>query len=342
MAGVKGAKQKQQLSKKQIDEIVSVAAEISANSIDVSQKSLVELSTKYGISYVTLRRRWNTSQRDVSLLVYYDWEQYVNGEVPKKGRVRYECLECKATVTVSKIAYRTWEDGFEKKLCTQCLLTSVWSSNEWSTQQSMLQFEAQNRPAVKKKMSESVKRAWKRDYEERCESIRRSYTQNPEHKKRISAASRRVWLDPEYREKQEKTSAYRWGYWSGIFYQSLCELAFLLWANDEGHTVERSKHLVRYYDTKGQARTYRPDFVLNRDTLIEVKSSLRRERDLGRYDEVQLKLSAASNFCKANSLKLRLVETNVDIPSRYYKQARRIHHGEAQIEANFPLSGKSA
>lgn len=43
-----------------------------------------------------------------------------------------------------------------------------------------------------------------------------------------------------------------------------------------------------------------PDFIIDEKTIVEVKSSLDREKHLGRLECVLRKANAASAFCKLN------------------------------------------
>jgi hypothetical protein len=88
-------------------------------------------------------------------------------------------------------------------------------------------------------------------------------------------------------------------------------------------------------------RNYTPDFIIDSKTIIEVKSSLNREKHLGRLGYVLRKAEAASELCKLNGFGYRIVEIK-DLPSSYYRRAGKIHHGKAKEKNVLSLYGKSS
>ena len=175
-------------------------------------------------------------------------------------------------------------------------------------------------------MSVSVKAAWKRDYESRCESIRKSYKENSAHREKLSKASLRNWQNDEYARKIELASRSKIGHYNGIFYQSLCELAFLLWCEEQNKKVERFKGAISYF-LDGKTRSYRPDFVVDEKTIVEIKHSLSHEIDLGRIKAVKAKYDTLKEYCKENGFCARLIEVSKDL-SFHYKRAKEVHNGK--------------
>jgi len=347
MSGIKGAKQKQTLSIQQISMIKEYSLEIKeaqrSRKLCLSYQDLEKLEKLFNLSFEAIQRRWSVSQPNASkLVVCYPWDFRFNEKIPFKSFIYYECEFCleKSIIKRKKLLNRKIKNF---RSCGDCHARRVAGLPEQRKINSSAQLIAQNNPETRDKMSKSIKTAWKRDYEKRCISIRDSYDKNPEYKEKIRNASLRNWEKEEYRKKIEKSNAYCWGNYSGIFYQSLCELAFILWCVDQKIDIRRydMKH-IDYTDSSGNTRTYIPDFIINSKTIIEVKSSLEREKNLGRLEQVSLKALAASELCKSTGYGYRIVEIRKDVPSSFYRKAGKIHHGENKKEDFFSSQGESS
>lgn len=88
-------------------------------------------------------------------------------------------------------------------------------------------------------------------------------------------------------------------------------------------------------------RSYIPDFIIDSKTIIEVKSSLEREKCLGKLESVLRKAEAASELCKLKGFGYRIVEIR-DLPSSYYRKAAKIHHGKIKEKNVLSSCGKSS
>lgn len=332
MAGIKGAKQKKDLDTDQLKLIFEKLVKITRGGktkLCLLKKDLDEILPILNITKEALQRRWNVSQNSFGKIIFcHTWEERMNNSLSTKCYLFYACEFCKEECILRRDKF------FARKVksfksCGACHARNVSGLPEQRLINSEAQKIAQNRPETLKKMSDSIKKAWQRDYARRCNSIKESYRNNPSHREKISIASLKIWNNEEYRKKVEKSAAYCWGHYTGIFYQSLCELAFILWCEDKGVEVRRyDGDAIKYIDEFDATRNYIPDFIMDSKVIVEVKSSLEREKHLGRLENTLRKLTAASELCKSNGYSYRIVEIRRDLPPFYYGRARKIYHGK--------------
>ena len=331
MAGIKGTKQKKSLTEDQVALIFEKLLRISCGKkikLCLLKKDLDEILSVLNMTKEALQRRWSVSQSSFGQINFcYDWEERLDNSLSTKCYLFYTCEFCKEECILMRRKFLARKVKSFKS-CGSCHARNVSGLPEQKLINSEAQKIAQNRPETIKKMSDSIIKAWQRDYTERCDSIRKSYNNNPAHRENIRIASLRMWSNEEYRKKVEKSQAYCWGYHKDIFYQSLCELAFVLWCEDRNIEVRRyDGEPIRYVDAAGINRHYIPDFIMRSNTIVEVKSSLDREKSLGRLESVLRKSAATSELCKSNGWCYRIVEIR-DLPSFYYRKAGKIHHGK--------------
>jgi|GEM_PF-5696406 len=332
MAGIKGAKQKKSFNEDEINLISKKLLSIkhgSKTKFCLLKNNLHEILCVLNISKEALQRRWNVSKHSLKEIIFcYGWEDRLSDGLGTKCYLFYICEFCgKECILLRKKFLNRKIKSFRS--CGDCHAKNVSKLPEQKLINSEAQKISQNRPETLKKMSDSITRVWQRDYADRCNSIKESYNNNPSHRENLRIASLKNWNNEEYRKKVEKSNAYCWGYYSGIFYQSLCELAFILWCEDKALEVRRyDKDPISYVDEAGVTRNYVPDFIMDSKVIVEVKSSLEREKDIGRLECVLRKSAAASELCKLNGFKYRMVEIK-DLPSSYYRKAGKIHHDKA-------------
>lgn len=345
MAGVKGAKQKKSLDEnefKLVSEKVFKVKSGSQTKVCLMKNDLDDIISTLKISKESLQRRWKLSQDFSNKIIFcYEWEDRLNDSLPAKSYLFYICEFCwsESILLRRKFLDRKVKDF---KSCGMCHAKNVSKLPQQKLINSEAQKIAQNKPETLKKMSVSVSKAWQRDYEDRCNSIRESYKNNPSHRENVRIASLRNWSKEDYRKKVEKSNAYCWGYYTDIFYQSLCELAFILWCKDRNIEIKRyDGNSISYSDEHDVSRNYIPDFIIDSKTIVEVKSSLDREKQLGRLRCVLRKAEAASELCKLNGFGYRIVEIK-DLPSSYYRKAGKIHHGKTKEKNVLSPCGKSS
>ena len=272
------------------------------------------------ISRLTFIRRATVS--GLCIAIAFRLDDMSRSDIAGKAIISFECSRCQLPY------YEVKCDLLARgniTICGSCLRKQKCNTPERLASNSRAQKIAQNRPDVKLKMSVSVKAAWKRDYDSRCESIKRSYRENPNHRENVSKASLRNWRNDEYAAKMEKLTRSKCGNYQGVFYQSLCELAFLLWCEENGKIARRFVGSIPY-EFEGKIRSHRPDYVVDESVIVEVKHSMKHEEDMGRIKLVEVKYNSLKEHCKENNLFARLVEVQKDLPSQY-RQARKVHYG---------------
>jgi hypothetical protein len=334
MAGKNGAKQAKKLEENEIKDLLAVLFQIKDRNF-LWLNDLEDICDRLKVSRLSLMRR--ASVCGIRFGIVHPLERVHDTKLAGKAIIAFDCASCSSSYFEIK---RDLLDRGSIEICGKCLRRNKSRSPERRALNSRAQRIAQNKPETKNKMSRSVRAAWARDYDKRCESIRRSYRENPAHRENVSKASLRVWRDDSYALKMEKISRSKSGHYKGIFYQSLCELAFLLWCEESNKTVKRFKGSIPY-ELDGKTRSYRPDFVVDEKLVVEVKHSLQHEIDLGRVKSVESKYDSLREYCRINGLSARLVEVSKDL-SLHYKQAREVHNGEVASQDSVPLCRKGS
>lgn len=320
MAGKIGAKQEKKLDDGTKEKVYDKLFQIRDRHFLWSQ-DLENFCYEHQLSRRAFVRRASAS--GMKFVIAFPLTRVHEKDLAGKATIVFCCRDC------NSLYFENKHDLLERddiEICGSCLRRKKSRSAERRLTNSRAQRIAQNRPDVKRKMSVSVRAAWARDYEARCESIRDSYLTNPAHRENISKASLRNWRDDEYARRIERSSRSKIGRYNDIFYQSLCELAFLLWCEENGRSVARFAGSIPY-EFEGKIRSYRPDFVVDERLIVEVKHSLQHEADLGRVKIVESKYDSLKEFCRQNNLSARLVEISKDFPLQY-RRAKEVHNGE--------------
>jgi hypothetical protein len=334
MAGKFGAKQSKCLDESSIIALQEKLFEVRGHKFLWSH-DLEKLCSELQVSRISYMRRAVAS--GMRFGVGFPLARVHDHELPGKATIIFDCTSCSSSYFENK--HDLLERG-DIDICGSCLRRKKCRSPERRASNSRAQFIAQNRPEVKEKMSAALKATWVRDYDSRCESMKKSYANNPSHRENVSKSSLRNWQRDEYARKIELKSRSKWGHYKGIFYQSLCELAFLLWCEDNDKTVRRFVGSIPY-EFDGKIRSYRPDFVVDEKLVIEVKHSMEHEADLGRVKIVEAKYHSLKEYCERNGLFARLVEVSKDIRA-HYKRSREVHDGKAVTQNSVSLHGESS
>lgn len=112
--------------------------------------------------------------------------------------------------------------------------------------------------------------------------------------------------NPMYGKPPPNGSGNGWkGWYKNWFFRSLRELSYMIniieKENLNWETGEKIK--IEYIDYKGIKRTYRPDFIINKNKLIEIKP-----KKLHNSPSVLSKMNAALEYCKNNNLEYELTD----------------------------------
>lgn len=132
--------------------------------------------------------------------------------------------------------------------------------------------------------------------------------------------------NPMYGKPVPYGSGYGWkGWYKGWFFRSLRELSYMINVIEKNNyswkSAETQELSIPYIDWKGTERTYRADFLINNDTLVEVKP-----KRLHNSPTVLLKIKGAKKFCKKMKLKYKLVDCEIlsDIDIKTLFQSKKI------------------
>ena len=130
------------------------------------------------------------------------------------------------------------------------------------------------------------------------------------------------WTKLEYREKIFNNSKQYYGVYNSIRYYSLVEFSFILYCEEKFIPIKNYDGIGIEYSFNSKNHRYYPDFIINKNQIIEVKG-------LGRWynrdkEVVETKYLALKEYCEDNKLTCRLVFSS-DIEKRLWKKAKKIH-----------------
>jgi hypothetical protein len=100
------------------------------------------------------------------------------------------------------------------------------------------------------------------------------------------------------------------GWFNGIFFRSLRELMFLIYAkrfNMVLENLEQKKYGILYKDHNEQLRTYFSDYLVNGKYFVEIKP-----KRLWNTPNNKAKFNVASSFCEDNNLVFKLIDPPIN------------------------------
>ena len=113
--------------------------------------------------------------------------------------------------------------------------------------------------------------------------------------------------NPMYGKPSPKGAGNGWkGWYKEVYFRSLREVSYLIYLDKNNilwTPAEKKEFTIHYLDYKGDKRTYRPDFLVNGNILVEIKP-----KRLHNSPTIQLKAAAAIDFCNKHNLKYELVD----------------------------------
>jgi hypothetical protein len=245
----------------------------------------------------------------------------VDKNTPGKANVCMLCSVCKKEHIMTNIRYQR-RSYTKEPLCGIHYRKFITDSDEWKKRNSNAQKIAQGREETKEKNRISQKRRHLRpETKLRYHNIGVELWKNEEYREKVSSGLRKKWEDSSYADKVLQNSKMQYhGTYSGMKYQSLVELAFILWCESNNIQINRyNLGPVKY----GENKNYYPDFIINKDIIVEVKGSpdgFMKQRS----DEILEKRKALQTFCKNTKYKERIVYKK-DLPKDFYKEARKKH-----------------
>lgn len=203
-----------------------------------------------------------------------------------------------------------------------------YDNPDWLEKNSKAQLIAQNRPEQKRKNAEGVRKSW-----------------TPERKAYYRETMLRRWENSTDAEKTSMTSGLEWtkgrgdkfqdimrrsigvggykGVYNGIHFDSALEMSFLMWCEEEGIEVRRYDMMpIPYTAEDGKERNYYPDFIIGKDTIVEIKGTGLYYRK--NFERNEKKIDALKEYCYNMGTEYRLIfEKDVSV-RKHYRTARRI------------------
>jgi len=115
--------------------------------------------------------------------------------------------------------------------------------------------------------------------------------------------------NPMYGRPSPQGAGVGWkGWYKQEFFRSLRELCFMIQMDETEIDWVGAEHIsITYKDATGNHRTYRPDFLVNETTLIEIKP-----QRLIDSPNNKLKCQAAELFCQQNGLEYQIRDVEID------------------------------
>ena len=112
--------------------------------------------------------------------------------------------------------------------------------------------------------------------------------------------------NPMYGRPTPNGSGNGWsGWYKGWFFRSLLELSFMINYIEKNNiqwiSAESKKYTIKYKNYNGNDRTYRADFILENNILVEIKPN-----KLLKTLSVQLKQNAAEKWCISHNMKYKI------------------------------------
>lgn len=153
-------------------------------------------------------------------------------------------------------------------------------------------------------------------------------TREAERKKKISKANSGK-NNSMYGKPSPKGSGVGWkGWYKGYFFRSLRELCYIIYLEENNISWISGESVSIEYKFNGNDRTYKPDFIINNEIIVEIKPE-----KLHNTPNVLAKKYAAEKYCRKNHLKYQMIdmEINLDKIILYKKDIKFLDKYEEKI-----------
>ncbi|MDO8640074.1 MAG: hypothetical protein Q7R33_00855 [Nitrosarchaeum sp.] len=240
--------------------------------------------------------------------------KFTGYNVKSKRLVKSNCEICHEDFTIGLTKWLTRK--YKVSVCRKCYVPKfVTKQQDWLEVNSVAQFEAQNRPEVKEKMRQSIKQMWH---------------DNPEIKERMRQKIIEKFETESYRDAVlgSDNKGFVITRFGRLRFDSLGELSFLIKCDKDQSVTSLTrwdKHGIPYFN--GQEKRYYPDFILNNDTIIDVKSGFVRSKDdnlekkieatRSQYEHMTFKLLGESEITKLKFKTLRKLGYDIQFSHKY-------------------------
>lgn len=271
------------------------------------------------------------NQKTISL------EQFMNLSYNPKNISNYRLIDCKCVrcgcnfeyQAVKKFMLNRKKYPYKKNkwnTCQKCWLIIQTSENpEWIEKNKQAQLIAQNKPEQKKKNAEAVSKSWDKERKEKFSKLLKDRWKNDSEfaKNALKNISWTTKKDDRYLTIMSKSlgSGGLQGVYNNIFYQSALELSYILWCEENNIKIKRyDMDPIEYFDENNIKRLYYPDFIINSDTIVEIKGfGLYYNKN---YERNIKKLQALKSITSKYEI---YIDTDKQVKT-HYRKARKIHH----------------
>lgn len=279
------------------------------------------------------------------------YEKFESNDFCTKGISNHKLIgscdkcNCKFEYSAVKKFMRNRKNKEDKKhlwnTCQKCWLKINTSEDEkWIEKNSQAQLIAQNKPEQKIKNALAVSKSWTKERKEKMSDWVKDRWKNDEKfaKQALKNISWTDGKDIDLFNRVMKMSAGSGGLkgdYKEINYDSALELSYILWCFDNNIPIKRyDLPPIEYIAEDGVKRKYFPDFIINSNTIVEIKGkglfySKNYERNLKKIKAL-----------KEQKLKYVILFSDDDVLKLNYKKARRLHYANKKEENN-SIQGES-
>jgi hypothetical protein len=204
-------------------------------------------------------------------------------------------------------------------LCQNCFLRFKTVDNkEWLEKNRQAQLIVQNKPEQLEKNRIGVSNSWSKERKTKASEYLKYRWNNDDQFKHN--ALKNLQHNPSKFINGIGSGGLK-GEYKNIPYHSALELSFILWCGSNNIPIKRYDiDPIEYLDENKDKRKYYPDFIINDDTIVEIKGKgmwyqKNYERTICKIQEAKKQLK---NYC---------IYYDIDDQTKlFYKKARRIHH----------------
>lgn len=312
------------LTQEQMDSVIDII-KLNKSTI-ITQELWRQLQSVFGeMSAMTYARRASVSK--FKIRIGFDWDEYRSDIHSSKALVQ---IRCSCGINKVIIANKLMSRKHREQLCTKCYARKyIYDNPTWRANNSAKQLISQNRPETVAKHSENSRLLWVGERGDAMRAAQFRTVSKPEYKDKMAQIMRNKWAsDKNYRAKVNGKGVYCHNgiYQQTISYDSKLELAFLLWCSDNEKNVVRCEFSIPYVDPEdGKEHDYYPDFIIENNSIIEVKGQRWIDASPNTY---KAKIEALMNYCIDRGLSYRVV-LDGDLKA-YAKRATEYHETQKQ------------
>lgn len=272
-----------------------------------NEENITWFLEQHKMSFAALKRRSTAS--GLKILYGYSYKEYLENKRLQneynKSYIQIFCEKCNAEYVT--IIFGFFKRRHKNPVCNVCYRKYYLYDETWRENNSKAQKISQNKPEVLKRQSEIQKERHKK----------------PGLKEKYIEIGKKLWENPEYRKKViGKSGLSKRGVYNNIHYQSLVELSYILWCEKNNVNIINYDKEGISYNWEGKQKRYYPDFIVDSNTIVEIKGSGSIYRRF--LEKNQEKFKVLEKWCSENNYKHKIIfDKELGITLR--KEAKKIH-----------------